>query len=57
VYDQEDVTVSWNQAVHTDREFTANRPDIINNVKKKKTRLLIDVTITVDRNVAQKRSG
>jgi len=29
-----DVTVLWNQAVHTDREVTANRPDII--IKKKK---------------------
>ena len=29
VYVQEDVTVLWNQAVHTDREVTANRPDII----------------------------
>ena len=24
-----DVTVMWNQAVHTDREVAANRPDII----------------------------
>ena len=29
VYEEEDVTVLWNQAVHTDREVTANRPDII----------------------------
>jgi hypothetical protein len=29
VYEQGDVTVLWNQAVHTDREVTANRPDII----------------------------
>jgi len=28
VYEQEDVTVLWNQAVHTDREVTPNRPDI-----------------------------
>jgi hypothetical protein len=27
VYEQEDVTVLWNQAVHTDRKVTANRPD------------------------------
>ena len=24
-----DVTVLWNQGIHTDREVTANRPDII----------------------------
>ena len=25
----------WNQAVHTDREVTTNRPDIINKKKRK----------------------
>ena len=32
-----DVTVLWNQAVHTDREVTANRLDIIikNNKERK----------------------
>jgi hypothetical protein len=34
VYEEGDVTVLWNQAVHTDREVTVNRPDII--IKKKK---------------------
>jgi hypothetical protein len=29
VYEKGAVTVLWNQAVHTDREVTANRPDII----------------------------
>ena len=27
VYEEGDVTVLWNQAEHTDREVTANRPD------------------------------
>jgi len=36
VYEEGDVTVLWKQAVHIDREVTANRPDII--VKKKKKR-------------------
>jgi len=31
-----DVTALWNQAVHTDREVTANRPDIIIKNKKKR---------------------
>ena len=36
VYEKVDVTVLWNQAVHTDREVTANRPDIIiKNTKEK----------------------
>ena len=34
VCEKGDVTVLWNQAVHTDREVTANRPDIM--IKKKK---------------------
>ena len=35
MYEEGDVTVLWNQAVHTDREVTANRPDIIIKNKKK----------------------
>jgi hypothetical protein len=35
VYEKGDVKVLWNQAVHTDREVTANRPDIIIKNKKR----------------------
>ena len=52
VYEEGDVTVLWNQAVHTGREVTANRPDII--IKKKCT--LIDVAISAERNVVQKEA-
>ena len=45
-----------NQAVHTDREVTANRPYIILKNKKEKTRTLIDVAIPADRNVVQKEA-
>ena len=42
----------WNEAVHTDREVTANRPDIIlKNKKKEKTCTLIDVAILANINV------
>jgi len=51
-----DVTVLWNQAVHTDREVTANRLDIIIKNKKEKTWALIDVAIPADRNVVQKEA-
>ena len=36
VCEEGDATVLWNQAVHTDRVVTANRPDIIikNNSQK-----------------------
>src|SRR5215469_14863296 len=48
VYEEGDVTVLWNQAVHSDREVTANRPDIVIKNKKEK-----DVAIPADRNVVQ----
>jgi len=51
---QEDVTMLRNQAVHTDRKVTGNRPDIIIKNKKQKTCTLIDVAVPADRNVVQK---
>jgi len=54
VYDEGDVTALWNQTVHTDREVTANRPDIIIKNKKEKTCTLLDVAIPAGRNVVQK---
>ena len=51
VCEEGDVTVLWNQAVHTDREVTANRPDIIIKNKKEKTCTLTDGAIPADRNV------
>jgi hypothetical protein len=45
-----------NQAAHTDREVTANRPDITIKNKKQKTCTLIDVAIHADRNVVQKEA-
>jgi hypothetical protein len=56
VYEKGDVTVLWNQAVHTDREVTENRPDIIIKKTKEKTCTLIDVAIPVDRNAVQKEA-
>ena len=41
----------WNQAVHTDTEVTANRPDII--IRKVKACIFTDVTISADSNVTQ----
>jgi hypothetical protein len=54
VYEERDVTVLWNQAVHTEREVTANRTDIIIKERKEKTCTLIDVATPTDRNVVQK---
>jgi hypothetical protein len=54
VYDEEDVTLLWNQAVHTDRKVTKKKPDIINKNKKEKTCTLTYLTLPTDRNVVQK---
>jgi len=56
VYEEGDFTVLWNQEVHTDREVTGNRPDIITKNKKEKTCTLIDVAIPADRNAVQKEA-
>ena len=56
VYEERAVTALWNQAVHTDREVTTNRPDIIIKNNKEKTCTLIDVAIPADRNVVQKEA-
>ena len=56
MYKEGNVTVLWNQAVHTDSEVTANRSDIILKNKKEKICTLIDVAIPTDRNVVQKEA-
>ena len=56
MYEEGDVTVLWNQAVHTDTVVTANRPDIIIKNKKEKTCTLTDVAIPAGRNVVQKEA-
>jgi hypothetical protein len=48
--------VLWNQGIHTDREVTANKPDIIIKNKNEKTCILVDVAIPADRNVTQKEA-
>ena len=55
-YEEGDVTVLLNQAVYTDREVTANGPDVTIKNKKEKTCTLIDVAIPADRNFVQKEA-
>lgn len=54
VIDCEEVTIIWDQPVHTDREIKANRPDIIIKCKDNKSCLLIDVSIPTDKNTSVK---
>jgi hypothetical protein len=55
-YVHKKILVLWNQAVHTDREVTANVPHLITKNKKEITRILIYVTIPVNTNVTQKEA-
>jgi hypothetical protein len=56
ICESEDVTVLLNKGVHTDKEVTADRPDIIIKKKEQKTCTLIDVAVPADRNVTQKEA-
>ena len=56
MYEEGDITVLWNQAVHTDREVAAKRPDVIIKNKKEKACTLIDVAIPADRHFVQKEA-
>ena len=44
----------WNQQIQTDRIIPNNKPDIIIHDNEKGTCMLIDVTISGDRNVIKK---
>jgi tRNA A37 N6-isopentenylltransferase MiaA len=46
----------WNQSVYRDREFMANRPDIIIKQQKEERYKLIDVVTPAERNVTQKET-
>ena len=50
------VTIMWDSPVVTDRTITVNRPDLVIHNKKKKTCLLIDVSVPDDGNVMMKEA-
>ena len=56
-YEQEDVSVLWNKAVHPDREVTANRPDVIIKNKKDKNMHTDRCSYTCRRKCCAKGSG
>ena len=39
VTDNDQVTILWDMGIHTDREITANRQDIVKNIKILKSKL------------------
>ena len=50
------VTILCNQQVQTDRTIPNDKPDIIIRDNEKRTRMLIDVAISGDRNVIRKEA-
>jgi len=50
------VTILWSQQVQTDRTIPNNKPDIIISDNEKGTYMLIDVTISGDRNMIRKEA-
>jgi hypothetical protein len=50
------VTILWNQQVQTDRTIPNNKPDIIIRDNEKGTCMLIDGSISGDRNVIKNKT-
>lgn len=56
VVNGENVTIIYNEQVHTDRTISANKPDIIIKNREQGTCILIDVAIPADNNVTRKEA-
>ena len=54
VTENDQVTILWDMPIQTDREITANRPDIVVKDKVNKTCLLIDMSVPTERNISIK---
>jgi len=54
VTENDNVTILWDMPVNTDREISANRPDIIIKNRQEKTCIMIDMAIPSERNVTIK---
>jgi len=50
------VAILWNQQIQTDRTIPNNKPDTIIRDNENRTRMLIDVAISGDRNVIEKEA-
>ena len=51
-----DITILYDMPIHTDREISANRPDIVIKNNRDKKCALIDVAIPSDKNTSKKIS-
>ena len=51
-----DITILYDMPIHTDKEISANRPDIVIKNNRDKKCALIDVAIPSDKNTSKKIS-
>ena len=51
-----DITILYDMPIHTDREISTNRPDIVIKNSRDKKCALIDVAIPSDKNTSKKIS-
>ena len=56
VTEGKDVIILWHMPIHTDKEITANRPDIVIKDKKENKCIFIDMYVPSERNVANKET-
>ena len=54
VLEGNDVVILWDMPIHTDKEITANRPDIVIKDKKETKCTFIDMSVLSERNLANK---
>ena len=52
VTENEEVTILWDMQIHTDRELSANKPDIVTKDHANRCCKLIDVSVPSDRNTS-----
>ena len=56
VTENDECTILWDMPIHTDCEIKANRPDIIVKDKEQKQSYLINITVSLERNVLAKEA-
>ena len=54
VTENEEATILWDMQIHTDRELSANKPDIVINDHANRCCKHIDVSVPSDRNISTK---
>lgn len=56
VVNSQNVTVLWDQQIHTDRTITANKPDIVIKDRRNNMCTMVDVAVPADANVMAKEA-